>query len=130
MLTRLSQVYPQAVDYSVLESGAQRQVAETGDPRLAGQVEHLFGELFQLFALVLWVCQLPAGGALPRRRCLRAPRRWRSPNRRRTPVDSRHASHRLDPLSALAVQSFDGWRDDATITAVLRDAVPVVRAGL
>ena len=123
VLTRLSQVYPQALDYSVLESDAQRQVAETGDPRLAGQVEHLFGELFQLFALGAVSASCHAGGALPAPQmpACATPLALAEAAAGRL-VDSRHASLRLDPLSALAVQSFDGRRDDQAITAVLRDA--------
>ena len=110
----------------MLESDAQRQVAETGDPRLAGGWPGrapVLASCSSLFAQGLCSPVATPAVACPRRRCLRCATALAFAEAAAGRlVDSRHASLRPDLPSALAVQSFDGWRDDAAITAVLRDA--------
>jgi SAM-dependent methyltransferase len=120
-LTRLQQVYPEALALAEIEALAARQVAAAGGRGLAEQTDHLFGELFQLFAhgALAATCQ-PGGasvapGERPRSTALaRAEAGWGRL------VDSRHASLALDPLVADLVPALDGSLAADGVAAWLR----------
>ena len=117
----LGLVYPRAVDYAELEAIARRQVAGTGDPRLATQADHLFGELFQLFAYRAISASTQPGGGLADHGeppCSSPLARLEAQSGRL--VDSRHASLALDPETAGVLRALDGSLGRDALTGHLR----------
>ncbi|MCB1925149.1 MAG: class I SAM-dependent methyltransferase [Gammaproteobacteria bacterium] len=123
-LAYLGMTYPRAVAFAELQEIAQRQVAASGDVRLAAQADHLYGELFQLFAYRAVCASLRAGGALNEPvepPCATALARAEARSGRL--VDSRHTSLRLDAGTAAVVAMLDGTQERQALGILLRQAV-------
>ncbi|MCB1801066.1 MAG: class I SAM-dependent methyltransferase [Gammaproteobacteria bacterium] len=120
-LAYLALVYPRAVAFDELQAIAQRQVAASGDTHLAAQTDHLFGEMFKLFAYRVVSACLRAGGALREPiepPCTTALARVEARHGRL--VDSRHASLSLDSASASVLVALDGSCDRRCVAQMLR----------
>ncbi|MCB1725171.1 MAG: methyltransferase regulatory domain-containing protein [Chromatiaceae bacterium] len=120
-LAHLYAVYPHAVAFAELQEIACAQVAAHGDARVAGQTDHLFGELFQLFAHRALSASLHSGGTPPGpvdRPSATALARAEARSGRL--VDTRHASLVLDSATCAVIAALDGTLDHATIAQILR----------
>ena len=111
-LAGLAEVYPAAVLFPDLEAQARRLVQSQGDARLAAQGEHLFGELFKLFAEGLVGATPQPGGAMPAPDlCPRASALALDEAAQGRLVDRRHRTLILDQTSAALVAKLDGRHD-------------------
>jgi len=132
-IAHLGRRYPDSVSFAELSDTARRAVAGGGGAGHAGELEHLFGELFSLYlhqavGASLSAETLPRGGSRPRAADLA-----------RAQVEAglghlasvRHTTLSLDPVAVLLVGLLDGERDlDGLVEAVTqrileaRDEVP------
>lgn len=121
-LAILSSGYPVAQSFDVLAATAQRQVHDRGESRFAGQTDHLFGELFHLFAHGVIHGSMIAGhpasppGEMPISHALA-----RVEAAAGRLVDSRHIAVQLDKSIARAIPALDGSLDHDAIRELLRD---------
>lgn len=112
-LQLLSAHYPNSLQFTELADRAATRVRKEGDARLAGQVDHLFGEMFSLYAhgqVVAGLVDQPVGarpGECPRLNDLAAAQRRLGHRELATP---RHQTLTLDPLAALLADRLDGDR--------------------
>jgi hypothetical protein len=125
-LAELHRVYPRALDFAALERSARQAVEAAGGGRLAGQGDHLFGELFRLYALGA-VGATPSPGApaaVPGERP-RASALARAEAALGRLVDSRHASLQLEPEVAELVCRLDGRSNREELAAGLPRGRPI-----
>lgn len=117
-LDHLARVYPASVTHGELEARARLRVRDQGDPRLSQQPEHLFGELFSLFARRVVqvsgvpVASPPAVGEHPRLTPLAF-----NGLARGTLVGLHHESLTLEPALTKLLSLLDGTRDRAALRA-------------
>lgn len=125
-LVELHRVYPRALDFGALERHAAQAVQGAGGGRLAEQGDHLFGELFQLFALGAVGATTNPGSpaASPGERPL-ATGLARAEAALGRLVDSRHASLALEPEVAELVRRLDGRATRDELAAGLPPGRPV-----
>ena len=133
-INQLGRRYPDALGWDEMVSAAQTAVAGAGAQAHAGEMDHLFGELFSLFLHG----KLPAAakpGTLPR-----AGDHPKVSALARAQVDegldhlptARHTTVTLDPLAAKLVTLLDGTRDlDAATEAMIQaiEADPALAEG-
>ncbi len=122
-LAQLAAAYPAAIPYLRLEEQARRVVAETGERRYAEQTDHLFGELFSLFARRAVQSTPRPGGVLARAgerprasalACLQAGQGFI--------VDGRHRTLKLDAPGMRLIELADGTRDRAALAQQMQPA--------
>lgn len=132
-VVHLSRCYPDSVGFAELAAAAQNAVAAAGGGARAGELDHLFGELFTLFLHQAVNASLRAecishGGQRPRATDLARAQVAAGWGHLAT---ARHTTLTLDPLAMILVELLDGTRDLDGLTAALvekitegRDQVP------
>jgi SAM-dependent methyltransferase len=121
-LAALARVYPDSVALPELRAEAERQVAGAGAPALAGQGEHLSGEVFSLYAHAALGLDTRArafgrlAGDRPRATRLARAQAARGLGHLAT---ARHGSLSTDAFAARLVGYLDGATDRAALVARL-----------
>jgi SAM-dependent methyltransferase len=125
-LVELHRVYPRALNFAALERHAGQAVQAAGGGRLAGQGDHLFGELFQLFALgAVGATPSPGAPAVVPGELPQATALARAEAALGRLVDSRHASLALEPEAAALVERLDGRSTRDSLAAGLPPGRPI-----
>jgi hypothetical protein len=125
-LVELHRVYPRALDFAALERHAGQAVMAAGGGRLADQGDHLFGELFQLFALgAVGATPSPGSPAVAPGEQPLATGLAQAEAALGRLVDSRHASLALEPEVAGLVSRLDGRSTREELAAGLAPGRPI-----
>jgi len=125
-LLHLAEVYPNAVPFTELNAAAQHIVSANGGRQFAAQTEHLFGELFSLFAhqaLRITPHEQQFSKAQAERPALHDLARAQAELRLGHLATVRHTTVALDAFAAHLAQLLDGNHTLEELTALMVAAI-------